>query len=309
MSEGARRLRGVFVGKAGLRAGFRLLLFLGITLAIGAVLGWTSERLFPVDESKGWTPGFLFEVETFGGLGILASIGASFVMRRLEHHRLADYGLPPTQAFGSFFWEGILWGLLSVTALVLLLRASGGLSFEGLAGSGASLLSSALFWAVTMTALGLSEEYLFRGYPLATLTSGMGFWPASSLLSLVFGALHYFGKPAETWIDGLNITLIGFFLCLTLRRTGSVWFAVGFHAAFDYAALVLFASPNSGNHSLPVEGHLLRVTFRGPGWLTGGPCGIEASAYACAVFVALFFLFDRRFRSIEFPPPPRPPAT
>jgi len=73
------------------------------------------------------------------------------------------------------------------------------------------------------------------------------------------------------------VALYGVFWCLTLRRTGSLWFAVGFHAASDYADMIVFAEPNSGNDGKPLVGHLLDIRFHGPDWLTGGPRGTEAS--------------------------------
>ena len=59
--------------------------------------------------------------------------------------------------------------------------------------------------------------------------------------------------------------------------------------------MVIFAEPNSGNKGLPVLGHLLDVSFPGPAWMTGGPCGTEASALVFLILAALFVLFDRRF--------------
>jgi hypothetical protein len=42
---------------------------------------------------------------------------------------------------------------------------------------------------------------------------------------IYFGGLHYLGKPGETALDLVNVTLIGLFLCFTVRRTGDVWCA------------------------------------------------------------------------------------
>src|SRR5204863_2030461 len=110
-------------------------------------------------------------------------------------------------------------------------------------------------------------------------------------------------KPMETIADALSVGLIGLFLCFTLRRTGSLWFAIGFHFAFDFAAIPLFGAPNTGNHGRPVDTRLLDSSFSGPDWLTGGPRGIEASWLVFAVIVMLFALFHRRFGEARFPPP------
>jgi hypothetical protein len=80
-------------------------------------------------------------------------------------------------------------------------------------------------------------------------------------------------------------------MAFTVRRTGSLWFAIGFHAAFDWAALFVFGAPNSVNRGLPLDPHLLRATWSGPAWLTGGGLGAEASAFVFVVIAALFLGF------------------
>jgi hypothetical protein len=103
-------------------------------------------------------------------------------------------------------------------------------------------------------------------------------------------------------VDATSVALLGFFLCFTLARTGDLWLAVGYHAAFDYAALVVLASPNT---RMPpgerVRGHLLQTSFSGPVWLTGGDCGLEASLFMFPALALLFFLFGRRSRRAQPP--------
>ena len=107
----------------------------------------------------------------------------------------------------------------------------------------------------------------------------------------------------ENVADALSVGLIGLFLCLTVRRTGTLWFAIGFHFAFDFAALSLLGAPNTGNMGKAAEGHLLDATFSGPDWLTGGARGIEASALVFVVIALLFSLFHFRHRQVRFPIP------
>jgi len=222
-------------------------------------------------------------------------------MSRMERRPFPVYGLPSRGAFGRQFWAGWGWGLAGVAVLAALIAALGGLRVTGWALSGAALARAALLWAIAMTLIGLAEEFAFRGYPQSTLASGIGFWRAAALLSLVFGGLHYFLKPMENLADFASVGLIGLFLCLTLRRTGSLWFAVGFHAGFDYAALTVVGAPNTGNGGRPVGDHLLATTFTGPDWLTGGPRGIEASLLVFPVIAVLFVLFDRRYPAAAAP--------
>jgi len=57
-------------------------------------------------------------------------------------------------------------------------------------------------------------------------------------------------------------------------RTGTLWFAVGYHAAFDFMQLFVIGTRNGS--AVPVD-HLLDTSFPGPAWLTGGQLGTEAS--------------------------------
>ena len=80
---------------------------------------------------------------------------------------------------------------------------------------------------------------------------------------------------------------ISLLLCYTVLRTGTLWFAVRFHVAFDYMQLFVVGTPNGG--ARPV-GHLLDASFDGPAWLTGGTLGTEAS-WPMYPAIALLWLY------------------
>ena len=147
-------------------------------------------------------------------------------------------------------------------------------------------------WAAVFLAVGFAEEFLFRGYLQFTLAEGMGFWPAALLLSLIFGAVHLH-NPGEGVVGALSVFTIGMFLCLTLRRTGDLWLAIGWHAAFDFGETYLYSVPNSG---LVMPGHLLAASLHGARWLTGGSVGPEGSVFSFAVLAVTFVAFDRVYR-------------
>ncbi len=64
---------------------------------------------------------------------VLSLLIAVSVMSRIERRSLVDYGLPARDAFGRYFWQGVVWGLLAVTCVIMLIFAAGGFSFGGLA--------------------------------------------------------------------------------------------------------------------------------------------------------------------------------
>jgi CAAX protease family protein len=141
--------------------------------------------------------------------------------------------------------------------------------------------------------VGLYEEFLFRGYAQYTLSKGIGFWPAAVVLSGVFGGLHL-SNSGEDWVGAASVFVFGMFACFTLWRTGNLWFAVGFHAAGDYAESFIYSVPDSGTLA---TGHLLHSSFHGPAWLTGGTVGPEGSVLSFVVFVLAFILFALVYRS------------
>jgi len=101
--------------------------------------------------------------------------------------------------------------------------------------------------------------------------------------------------------DILNIVLLGLALCYSVRRTGALWFAIGFHAAFDFFALSFYGSPNTGNNGLPLEHHILDTHIAGPAWLTGGPQGLEASWLVPPLVLGMCLLLRRLYPEDLYP--------
>ena len=284
------RPKAVFVGPNGWRAGWRFLLFFTIALICAQVLDVVVKHTGGYQEQPGeWSAGGLL---IDAALTFVAVVAGMAVMARLERRSFADYGLPLRAGSAVRFAEGMLWGFAASTIVLAMIWLSGGAVFRGVA-AGPGPARGLLLWASTMLFLGLAEELLYRGYALFTLATGMGFWPAAVLLSLLFGAAHL-AKPDESAMDIAAIVCFGLFLCLTLRRTGSLWFAIGFHAMWNYTAMVIYAAPNTGNGGRSVRGHLLDVTYQGPAWLTGGVCGMEASVFTLVALVGMSALFTHR---------------
>src|SRR6267143_2695335 len=80
-------------------------------------------------------------------------------------------------------------------------------------------------WGVYFALVGVFEEFLLRGYLLFTTAQSTGFWPAAALLSCLFGAIHL-RNVGEGPVGALGAAAIGFFFCLTLRRTGNLVYGV-----------------------------------------------------------------------------------
>lgn len=271
-----------FMGKNGLRAGWRMAIYLLIVIGCSVGIGLAIRLIF--HPYRG-TPGVWAQLSQ-EVIGFAVAFGAAIIMSRIEHRPAGVYGLPGREMFGSKFWLGFLFGLLEITVLIGLISVFGGYSFGTLALQGYQIFLWGLFHLVLFTFVGLFEEFLFRGYMQYTLADGVGFWPAAVVLSFVFGGAHL-GNPGEGLVGAASVVLIALFFCFSLKRTGNLWYAVGMHASFDWGETYLYSVPNSGTF---MEGHLSHALLQaGPKWLTGGSVGPEGSVF-CFLTILLQFL-------------------
>jgi membrane protease YdiL (CAAX protease family) len=239
----------------------------------------------PAGIIHGQTTIFWNEREMRAGWRVMIYLALFFVIGGAESFLAVFLRLP----FLWRFWQGIFWGLVMISAMILLIRLLGGFSFGYLALDGQALWGYAALWGLVFLTVGFFEEFFFRGYTQFTLASGIGFWPAATAISAAFAALHL-RNGGEGPVGALSLFVIGMFFCLTLRRTGNLWFAVGLHASFDWGETFLFSVPNSG---VVAPGHLLNSSLHGPAWLTGGTVGPEGSVMAFAVIAVAAVIFSR----------------
>jgi len=286
-------------GESGLRDFFRnpglpsvcvrLVLYLCLYLTFGSGLAYLSRpvlRAFGDGGAARISPPYLMVGE---GSALGAAFLAAWILGRLERRSFGVYGLPLQRGLGKHFAQGALFGIAEISAILGALAALGYYHFGIVEIHGATVVQWALLWGVFFLIVALFEEFTFRGYPQFTLAQGVGFWPAAILLSLLFGFVHW-GNPGETPAGLADVMVTGLFWSFTLRRTGTLWFAVGMHAAFDFGETFLYSVPDSG---VVFPGHLSSATLVGPTWLAGGTAGPEASIFDFLVLLVFFYVFHR----------------
>lgn len=281
-----------------LRPLWRAAIFVGLSLVVAQLM----DHVFgPIADALQLAPGLtagstaLGEFENFCVALICTAPFALYERRGVD-----SYGLAWRHALGARTWEGALTGVLMAGAVFAGMYALGGVQIHGLATAGGALAFSALAWLGANVCVGVAEEFYFRSYFLQTLWKSIGFWPASIVIALLFAADHYFYKTGENIWDVITLVSLSMLMCYTVLRTGTLWFAVGFHIAFDYMQLFVIGSPNGAR--IPV-GRLLDAGFDGPAWLTGGVLGTEASFLMYPVIALLWLYVWWRFRAN---PPLRP---
>lgn len=286
----------VFRGPNGIRAGWRLLIFLAIVAGFSVLLGFVV-RILRIGQLQtgisSITPSGLSVLE--GSIFVLTAVPA-LIMARIERRKFGGYGLPARFAFRKDFWIGTLVGFLAISASLLGIFVLHGFRLAGLAIHGKTIVTSTAAWSAAFVMVGLAEEFAFRGYLQFTLATGIGFWPSAILLSLLFGLAHA-GNPGESKFGLLSVVCFGLLFCLFLRRTGNLWWAVGFHAGWDWGQTFFYGVADSG---LTPYRNLFNSSFSGPRWLTGGSVGPEASIFTPLTLLLVAIIFSRVYRGNRY---------
>ena len=295
-------LRKLFIGTDGLRAGWSLLIFIALMAALLKGVGAIANFLHLLPQkgatNTDLTPGFAF----FGqSLPFLATLLVTWIMSKIEKRPNSVYGLGGKRPLPKFL-AGLAWGVTCLSLLVLTLWKTGLLIFDGRLLFGAGVLHYGALWLLGFLMVGLLEEYLTRGYVLFTLTRGLagiyswlfktrhskalGFWTAALSLSILFGLGHS-KNPGESPIGLLSAGLASLVFCLSLWRTGSLWWAIGFHASWDWAQSFLYGVADSG---LMVQHHLLATHALGKPLMSGGATGPEGSIFILPILALISFI-------------------
>jgi membrane protease YdiL (CAAX protease family) len=299
-------LRTVFFGADGLRAGWGLVIFFALLAAtfsgMNAVLHYTAYQPPPKDAP--WSVGRIF----LQGPAIFMTSLATWVMSKIEKRPMPVYGIGRRRALPHFL-SGLTSGAACIAALVFALWKSRLLSFDGRLMSGAPVIEYGAIWIVGFLLLAVFQEYSSRGYLLFTAARGLagvygwlfktrhsnalGFWTASILTSVLF-ALGHSGIPGESPIGLLCAGLAGMVFCLSLWRSGSLWWAIGFHTSWDWAQSFVFGVADSGTM---FEHHLLATHPLGNPLMSGGATGPEGSLFAlpilAVIVLIIIFTFPR----------------
>lgn len=286
-------LRRVFVGPSGLRAGWSALIFVAVFVALSLPIGYAVSHLVAVDLHGPLSPRAGLAME---GAQLVVVLLATAVMAAIERRPISFYGFRGAHRGPRLLW-GLVWGFIAISTLVGVLRLAHLLAFDGAPLHGGSVLVYAAKWAIVFAIAAAYEESTLRGYLQFTLLRGLGFWWAALVLSVVFALLHGV-NPGESPIGLFSVLAVGLVFCLSLWYTGSLWWAVGFHAAWDWGQTYFYGTADSG---MTASGHLLASHPVGDALWSGGATGPEGSVLVLPLLVvaalAMWWWWGRRARS------------
>lgn len=290
MTEPRRDVSWIFVGPDGLRAGWSLFLYATVVVLLYFAAIFLFGPWLGPDAAGELSPvhGLIGESLLF-----VIVVAATLVMARIEGRRWLAYGFRG-HARGVRFVSGLFWGFAAISALVLALRQLGHLTLERSALSAGAAAKDAALWGVMFLLTGFTEEAGFRGYPQFTLTRGIGFWWGAFLVAALFGVAHGY-NPGESPVGLFSVAAVALVFCLSLWYTGSLWWAVGFHAAWDWGESCVYGTADSG---MAAQGHLLTAHPVGPVVWSGGSTGPEGSLLIlpllALIAAAMFLWWGRR---------------
>ena len=111
--------KAIFWNERALRAAWRLLIYLLFFFAFAGLGSSLAIRLhLPQATRTNMTaPAMLVEEAIL----VIAALAAAAILAVLEGRPFGVYGLPSATAFRARFWQGIVWGFVVITGIILLI--------------------------------------------------------------------------------------------------------------------------------------------------------------------------------------------
>lgn len=151
-------------------------------------------------------------------------------------------------------------------------------------------LSKTLWMALALTpslAVGFAEELTFRGYIFQTLGERMPVWAASLSMSVIFAVIHFsLGGFSGAFVVSVMVMS---FMFLSLRfATGSLWFPIGFHGAWDWTQTYFVGLSTTGTGGYDTS--LVQIRQTGPSFWVGDQQAIESGLLFMLIELGLLAL-------------------
>lgn len=219
-------------------------------------------------------------VATGGVLGYRALVGW------LERRPVEEMALRRAR---SGVLRGFGLGLLLFGIVIGLIAMCGGYRIAGWGSLTGTIATFGIMCGVSVT-----EEILFRGVLFRLIQQWAGTAVALTVSGLTFGALHLLNPRATLW-GALAIAVeAGVLLGAAYAVSRSLWLPIGLHLGWNFAESGLFGATDSGS---AFHGGLVQGVPHGPGLISGGGFGPEASIFAILVGIVASVWILRSDRS------------
>lgn len=195
------------------------------------------------------------------GTGICVFLGLTWFMRRkVDKRSWRGMALQPLKQAPVRFMTGALLAFSLTVAILAVIWAGGMLKFLPFNELHSVPLVIGLFLGLLEDfSIGFREELMARGYIFQNLAESMPIWSATLISGLLFALLHA-AVPGFNLAFFLSAVVLSFLFVALRIITGSLWTAIGFHFAWDFAQDTLL---------------LIHARLDGPAWFVGSGAVVE----------------------------------
>jgi CAAX protease family protein len=258
-----------------------IILFVLLSFAVYAFVSWRDPTFFLLLSRSDIRFLALNAIVLF-----IPAVVALLFMARVDHVPVSAFGVAVHDGWLRDFAAG-----LAVAAGLLMLTLAGAFLFgniqvEWIATSSAMPALGAILMVLLLSAL--TEELVFRGYPLQVFMRAIGPWGAILLISSIFGLLHARNEDA-TALSTFNTIIAGVFLCRAYMRTRSIWLPFGIHIGWNAGLAVVLGYPVSGIETVSI----LKTHVSGAEIVLGGDYGPEGGIMGTVIFLTAAILIGR----------------
>jgi uncharacterized protein len=290
-----------------LRAGWRVLIFLVMTLVLAAVDGRVRAGL------AGRLPDLYEDLVRALVFALLIAAALYLASRVLDHRRMSDYGFHFSRTWWTDLGFGLVLGALLQFGVLAVELAVGWVNVTGsfAPAPGQPFVATILVGVVVVGAVSFGEEASYRGYPIKNLAEGLararwGIVIAVVIPAVFFGLAHATNENA-TWLSVFNIVIFGLLFGTGYVLTGELALPIGLHFGWNFVQGFVFGVVATERE----YGSVLVLADDSSATLwTGQPYGAEGGLIGTAAFIAGFlatFAWARsQHRAALLTTPPHP---
>ena len=219
--------------------------------------------------------------------------------RFIEKRKLSTMGFRKNK-FLAEYAVGMLVGTVMFSAAVGICVLLGALSPKGLVTTSSTAIIALSFAGFLIQ--GMSEEVVFRGYLMVSVSRRSHIALAVAISSIGFACAHL-GNPGVTPLAIINIAFFGAFEALYIMKRGNIWGVCGIHSLWNFVQGNFYGISVSGLGNTDSIFRMENVS--GHDLINGGAFGLEGGLAVTTVLVisTIAVLFTKTKQSEIFTQP------
>lgn len=202
---------------------------------------------------------------------------------------LTKMGLSPLKGHGLDFVTGLLFGIISMSAVFSLILLTGNAEVK----SWAPVFSKDTFiYLILFILVGFAEEIYGRGFIMSVLKQTKKLPLIIIISSIIFSLLHSSNSGIGI-IPYINLFLVGFLFAYIYIKSGSIWMSIGYHITWNYFQGNVYGFKVSGMNTRGI----ISTIYDKNNIFNGGKFGPEGGLFVTAVILAGFLFVKLYYKN------------